>query len=179
METWKDIKGYKDIYQVSNMGRVKSICRITNCNNSKIVRKERILKPCKTKHYLNIYLYNKQGERKSILLHRLVALYFVDNKDRLNEIDHIDGNSLNNHADNLRWVTHKDNCNNPITKSRYKGRISAKQKPVKCFSLDGEFIEEFDNITIAAYKTKSHRENISKCYKGIYNKTNNLIFKYS
>lgn len=96
METWKDIKGYKDIYQVSNMGRVKSIY-----------------------------------------------------------------------------------CNNPITKSRYKGRISAKQKPVKCFSLDGEFIEEFDNITIAAYKTKSHRENISKCCKGIYNKTNNLIFKYS
>lgn len=100
MEIWKDIKGYKDIYQVSNMGRVKSICRMTNCNN-------------------------------------------------------------------------------PITKSRYKGRISAKQKPVKCFSLNGKFIEEFDNITIAAYKTKSHRENISKCCKGIYNKTNNLIFKYA
>ena len=93
MEIWKDIKGYKPIYQVSNKGRVKSLCRETRCNKSGIMtRKERILKAFHFRKYLNVFLYDMQGEKHSILLHRLVAQAFIQNPDNLTGIDHIDGN---------------------------------------------------------------------------------------
>lgn len=179
MEIWKDIKGYKPIYQVSNEGRIKSICRETSCYNGGILkRKERLLKPTKTRRYSSVFLYDVYGKRKSVLLHRLVAMAFVSNPNNLSEIDHIDGNPENNRADNLRWVTHKENCNNPITMIRYKGKKPWKNKAVRCFTSDGKFIKQFENITIAAKETGAHRENISKCCKGKYKTTNNLIFKY-
>lgn len=178
MEEWKDIKGYNGIYLVSNMGRVKSKSRITKCNNGKFLRPEKILRASKVRRYLNVFLYDG-GKRKSVLLHRLVAMAFIPNQDGLPEIDHIDGNPENNRADNLRWVTHKQNCNNPITIAKWKGRKSARIKAVKCFSLCGDFIAEYESITIAARETNAYRENISKCCRGVYRKTNNLIFKYA
>lgn len=113
MEIWKNIIGYKPIYQVSNYGRVKSISRTTNCNKGKSVRKERILRFTKTaKGYINVYLYGLDGKKRTVLLHRLVANMFLKNEKGLNEVDHIDGNKENNKVDNLRFVAHKENCNN-------------------------------------------------------------------
>lgn len=178
-EIWKDVKGYKPIYQVSNYGRVKSLERKTKCNTGEQKRKEKVLSPGKARKYLYVYLYDNVGKRKSVLIHRLVALAFVSNKDNKPYVDHIDGNPLNNHYENLRWVTKKENCNNPITRIKLKGRKSARARRVKCYSLNGRFINEFENITIAAKETNTHRENISKCCRGIYKKTNGLIFKYS
>ena len=179
MEKWAEIQDYKSIYLISNLGRVKSIKRETKFNTGIGIRAERILKQSKSRFYPMVYLYYENGERKSVTVHSLVAKSFVPNPKNLTEIDHIDGNPENNNAENLRWVTHKENCNNPISLQRYKGRKSAKAKPVYCYSLNGDFIGKFDNITIAAEKTKTHRENISKCCKGKYKKTNGLIFKYA
>lgn len=178
-EIWKDIKGYKPIYQISNWGRVKSLGRETRCNTGKQIRREKILRHGKSRKYLRVYLYNNFGKRESVFVHRLVALAFIPNPDNKPCVDHIDGDQTNNRADNLRWVTQKENCNNPNTKAKIIGRKSARAKRVKCYSSNGLFINEFENITIAAKETNTHRENISKCCKGIYKKTNGLIFKYS
>lgn len=179
MEIWKDIKGYKSIYQVSNKGRVKSLCRETRCNKSGIMtRKERILKVFHFRKYLYVFLYDMQGKKHSTLLHRLVAQEFIPNPDNLTEIDHIDGNPENNSVENLRWVTHKQNCNNPITLSKRIGQPSKHRKAVAAYNLDGTLYKIFPSVQLAAEETGAHRANIRKCINGKYKTCASLIFKY-
>lgn len=119
MEVWRAINGYNERYEVSNYGRVRSNDmvvngRLQNCHN----KKGRILKPHTDKEsYKGVVLCVNQ-KRKTFRLHRLVAAAFIPNPDNLPEIDHIDGDRANNHADNLRWSTRKQNSNNPITRKR-------------------------------------------------------------
>lgn len=98
-EIWKDVPGYAGTYQVSNFGRVKSL--------------RKVLKAGLRKGYLYISLRNKKFN-----IHRLVAIAFIPNPGNLPEIDHIDGNPLNNNANNLKWATRQQNELNPITRSR-------------------------------------------------------------
>ena len=104
MEIWKDVPGYVGLYQVSNYGNVKSILY------------NKILKSCwrnSKKEYKTVYLSNC-NKRKTFSIHRLVAAAFIPNPNNKPCVDHIDGNRLNNHVDNLRWATHLENNNNPI-----------------------------------------------------------------
>lgn len=110
-EIWKDIQDYPN-YQISNYGRVKSKERITNVgikNVKQVKREEKILKPLKiTKGYLGIRLYNKTNI-KTFKIHRLVAIYFISNPNNYEQVNHIDGNKLNNKVDNLEWCTCSEN----------------------------------------------------------------------
>lgn len=101
-EIWKDIKGYEGLYQISNLGRVKSLVR-------KRVLKERILKPKKKNSgYLFVCLC-KNGELKYFHIHRLVAIAFIVNQKNKSQINHKDCNKENNNINNLEWVTPKEN----------------------------------------------------------------------
>ena len=112
-EIWKDIKGYENLYQVSNKGQVKSL-------NWERSGKERILKPGKgDDRYLQVVL-SKDGKKKTIRVHQLVAEAFVENPKGEKYIDHLDGNNRNNNAENLKWCSAKQNANNPITALRRK-----------------------------------------------------------
>ena len=110
-EEWRDIKNYEGLYQISNLGRVKSVKR-TVWNNGRccyVTVPERILKLKKNRYgYLQIVLH-KDGNRKSYGVHRLVAEAFIPNPDNLPEVDHKNGRKLDNRANNLRWVTKEDN----------------------------------------------------------------------
>ena len=96
-ETWRDIKGYEGLYQVSNYGRVKSLI------------KGIILKPkvCKT-GYLCVGLW-KDGKQKWMLIHRLVTQTFIPNPVNKPQVNHIDGVKSNNVVYNLEWVTSSEN----------------------------------------------------------------------
>ncbi len=107
-EIWKDIQGYEGLYQVSNLGRVKSLVR------GYYWQKERILKPCKhIKGYMLVSL-SKNEKEKTFRLHRLVAIAFIPNPENLPQIDHINADKTNNSVNNLRWVTAKENIRNPL-----------------------------------------------------------------
>ena len=96
MEVFKDIQNYEGLYQISSYGRVFSIKH----KKFLILRKN-------NKGYLQVQLYN-QG-RKVYKVHRLVADAFIENKNNLPQVNHLDGNKNNNHVDNLEWCNNHDN----------------------------------------------------------------------
>lgn len=138
-EIWKDIFGYEGLYQVSNLGNVKSL---KNNNN----RKEKLLRLCNNGNgYLSVTL-SKDNHIKKFYLHRLVYCTFfnVTYKTKL-KVDHIDTNTLNNQLSNLRLCTQKENCNNTLTLQKiYRRQCILKD----CYS--NKEIKLFDSLTACA-----------------------------
>lgn len=118
MEIFKDIKGYPD-YQISNLGRVWN------------KRKQRYIAQSKNNRgYYMIHLNAANGKRKTELVHRLVALTFIDNPNNLPEVEHKDRNRENNCVDNLCWISRSGNCRN-----------TSQNKIVRVYK-NGDFIKE-------------------------------------
>lgn len=103
-EIWKDVKGYEGLYQISNLGRIKSLKRQVGF----IERDEKILKPRLIRSYLVAHLF-KNNVAKNVLIHRMVAEMFIENPENKPCVNHIDGNKQNNKVENLEWVTHSEN----------------------------------------------------------------------
>ncbi|QVU02011.1 NUMOD4 motif protein [Enterococcus phage vB_EfaS_785CS] len=114
-EEWIDIKGYEGLYQVSNLGRVKSLKRTTN-NYSCYT--DKILKPSfNKKGYLQLHLC-KDKCNKTCRVHRLVAEAFIPNHENKQQVNHIDEDKTNNVVSNLEWATTKENVNHGTRTSR-------------------------------------------------------------
>lgn len=105
-EVWKDIDGYEGVYQVSNMGRIKSLTRkVWN-----YTKPGRILKPCmKENGYLHVSLHNGDKHEKHAHVHRLVAQAFIPNPENLPEVNHKNFNKEDNRVENLEWCTSRYN----------------------------------------------------------------------
>lgn len=174
-EIWKDIQGYENLYQISSLGRVKSLGN-GGSNNSK----EKIIKQYITPNgYLRVTL-SKQGELKKYLVHRLVGQAFIPNPDNKPEIDHIDTNPQNNIISNLRWVTRIENRNNLITLINYskanKGKklsqeakekmSKALSKPIVQYNLDNKLIGIYESVKQASELLNIFSSNISSCCRG-------------
>lgn len=163
-EIWKDIKGYKGLYQVSNKGNVKSL-------NYRRTGKEKILKPMVIRDgYLQMELY-KNGKRKNLLIHRLVLMTFapIDNMDKL-DANHKDENKQNNCLSNLEWCDKSYNNN-------YGTRTQKTAKPV--VQLDPT-TNEVINVYCSAWEADRqgfHQSAISKCCKNKFSRQGNNIYK--
>ena len=108
-EIWKDIKDYEGLYQVSNLGRVKSLDRVTiSITNIKFRFKGQILKGDNDRKYLR-YRLCKNNKTKVFSGHRLVAIMFIDNPNKKPCVNHIDGNPSNNKINNLEWCSYSEN----------------------------------------------------------------------
>lgn len=110
-EKWKDIPSYEGHYQVSNLGRIKSLEKvIINVNGIKHKRKSRILKPYKdSKGYLCVDL-RLDNKRFNARVHRMVGICFIKNPNKYPQINHINGIKTDNNVQNLEWCTNKQNC---------------------------------------------------------------------
>ena len=113
MENWKDIKGYEGFYQVSNLGRVRSLERDVFLPNGIVNRhiEEKILVPILNAYGYSFVNLHKNGKSKAILIHRLVAMAFIENPEHKPQVNHKDENPLNNCVDNLEWCTASYNAN--------------------------------------------------------------------
>ena len=114
-EIWKDIPGYEGLYQVSNLGNVKSLY---GWNGRRYIEREKVLKKgvghSVANYYREVVVLVKSRKKKTCMVHRLVAEAFLPNKNNLSEVNHIDGNPLNNNVENLEWCTHKENITHAI-----------------------------------------------------------------
>lgn len=193
-EIWKDIPDYKGLYQVSNMGRIKSFKS----------GKEKVLKPQLGNHkYMVVGLYNK-GKISTKTIHRIVAEVFIPNPNNKPQIDHINAIRSDNRAENLRWSTVLENVRNPITLNRIRSAVTNTNKmkigktfsdshranlskslrespknhgkvgslcklsiPVFQYDMDGNFIKEYAGQAEASRETKISQSNIGMACNGI------------
>ena len=135
-EIWKDIPNYEGFYQASNYGRIRSLDCLVRCRNNHFRKKQgKILHPTPYKNgYLSVCI-SKDGRIKRTSVHRLVAKAFIPNPLNKPCIDHINANITDNNINNLRWVTVKENNQNPIFK---KGHLFPRKE--KSVSFMGKYL---------------------------------------
>lgn len=188
-EVWKDIEGYEGLYQVSNLGRVKSL-------KKNIIRKQTLGKD----GYLRVILKHN-GKSKNFSVHRLVAKAFLKNVFNYPEVNHKDENKTNNNVSNLEWCTRKYNQNynglpmriaskidyknrkpidfsQPIFKINAKKRQEKFSKKVNQYNMNGELIKTW-NSTKECGRNGFNQSCVWHCCKGIYKQYKGYIWKYA
>jgi hypothetical protein len=168
-EIWKDIKGYEGLYQVSNLGNVKSL------------KTNKILKKIQGQYY-NVGLYNNRI-KKHIKIHRLVAETFLSNPNNYDCINHKDENKYNNNVNNLEWCTRKYNNNygtrlNKISKSLINNPKICKK--VNQYDKNHNFIKQWESTMEIERKLGIKNTHISDCClkKEHYKTAGGYIWEY-
>lgn len=127
---WLQIKGFEGLYEVNDLGEIYSLGRVRKARNQHkeylMIKKPKKLSPGKNRSgYLSVVLYDKNGTKKTMKLHRIVAIAFIQNPkpSEYNMINHIDGNKLNNKVENLEWCNNSENVqhafDNNLSKATY------------------------------------------------------------
>ena len=147
-EIWKDIKGYEGLYQVSSLGRVRSIDHYRKSGKGGYIIKGKVLKQNfdGKKRYLHVIL-SKGKKTRTVQVHTLVGKHFVEGYKKGLEIDHIDTITTNNKVSNLKWVTRSENMRNPITyKKTIKHHIEVQSIPVIGINIQNGSKLEFPSV---------------------------------
>lgn len=155
-EIWKPIKGYEGYYEASNLGNIRSVDRVilSTANilhtEHKQLRRGRVLKQGDGRKGYKIVVLQRDGKKRTMYTHRIIAMTFVENPYNKPCIDHINGVCTDNRAENLRWCTQKENINNPNTV--YKNLDTLKQnaltncKAKTILQLDKDSLEVIQEI---------------------------------
>lgn len=149
-EIWKDIPNCKGMYQVSNLGNVRSFSNKKNGD---------LLKLSTNKH--GYYTVCIKG--KNVLVHRLVAIAFIPNPDNYNVVNHKDENKLNNNINNLEWCTSQYNFDYKTARLR---QAISQGKPVEQLTLDNIPIATYYSSACASFINGCDDSSIHKCCLG-------------
>lgn len=155
---WKDIKGYEGLYQISDSGEVRRLCKGGGTRTIKH----------REGQYPTVSL-SRNGKPKSYSVHRLVAEHFLERKEGQDEVNHKDGNKWNNRADNLEWVSQRENLLHAMANLKHFPFGKAPRK-VRCIDKDtGEVVTEFYSIAEAArvFGKAGLRTSITMCCQGL------------
>ena len=168
MEQWKSITGYEGLYEVSDTGLVRSL----KDGN------KRILSSRKRRGYLAVDL-RRDGKRKTMSVHRLVAAAFIPNPLGLKTVNHRDENKTNNNVSNLEWMTQGDN-NRYGTHGLKLLKNLAPPKPVRQLDPLGNIVNRFPSIREAARQTGISDGSICEvCNGGIRKTAGGFSWKYA
>lgn len=169
MEIWKPIPGYEGSYEVSNLGRVRSVDRYILTKNGKVFKKGVIRKPKEDEDgYLRVNL-SKNGKKKEMFVHRLVAITFIDNPNNLPVVNHKDGNKKNNTVENLEWCTRSENDKHAFKLGLRKPTCGGTSKKVaKIDSKTNKIISVYKSMSEAARENGVTYQLISYCANGKY-----------
>lgn len=177
-EIWKDIEGYEGRYRVSNLGNVMSL-------NYRRMGISRLLIP-KINNDGRLWVeLAGNGKPKPMLIHRLVAMAFIENPNNYPQINHKDENPKNNSADNLEWCTRKYNIH--YYYERYRADAKRKKyrhgkhmdKPVIQETKDGQFVRKWDNSRQTRVELGWNDWSIAECCRGNRKTAYGYIWRYA
>lgn len=168
-EIFKDVTGYEGLYQISNLGRVKSL------------KYDKFMTPAISNGYQRIG-FTKNSIKKFYRVHRLVAQAFIPNPDNKPFVNHKDGVRDNNVVDNLEWCTISENEQHKYEVLGYeypKGENNKMAIKVNQYNKSGEFIKTYGCIRDAERDLVINKSNIIECCKGIRKTAGGFIWKYT
>lgn len=185
-EIWKPVIGYEGFYEVSNLGRLRSVDKyIKGKGNSIRLKKGKILKSQITKIGYLLVVLTKDKKIKGQYVHRLVAEAFIPNPTNLPCVNHKNECKTDNRIENLEWCTYGYNINygtrnEKVSKALTKPKkpIKSKLKPVYKYSLDGKLIATYLSISEAARQTGISKGNISQCCNGRLKTAGGFIWRF-
>lgn len=173
-ENWKDVAGYEGLYQISNLGHVRSLW----------FGKVRILKLLDNGDgYLRVRLYRNEKARR-LYVHRLVAEAFISNPLNLPVINHKDENPKNNAVDNLEWCTQKYNINYGTCRTKISAKLKGRYingplaKAVLQYDKSGNLIKEWPSTIEVQRQTGFAQSSISECCQGKRKSAYGYIWHY-
>ena len=180
-EVWKDIEGYEGLYQISNLGNVKSL-RYQGRDEAKVLTPK-----CNNMGRLWVEL-RKHGEARQYLIHRLVAFAFIPNPEDYPQINHIDENPKNNIVDNLEWCTGEYNIRAYLSNHPERKRKQWSDTPkynchmgkkVHQLSKDGEFVRAWANPIEVVNANGWNEWSIIQCCKGARKTAYGYIWRFA
>ena len=172
MEVWKDIEEFNGVYQISNLGRLKSKERIVNHPKGKCLLKEKYLSEVKNKKGYIEFQITYDSRHYSRKAHRLVAIAFIPNPENKPQVNHIDGDKTNNSVENLEWCTNSENQIHAI-KTGLKRTMKILQ-----FDLNGNFIKDWKSASEAEKITGINYRHILEVCNGKKKTYKGFIWKF-
>ena len=175
-EIWKPVVNYEKSYEVSNLGAIRGIDReiYTPLIGNFIKKGKIIIQSFDSSGYCQVGLSGK-GVKKTTSVHKIVAYAFIDNPKNLPQVNHIDGNKLNNKVDNLEWCTNQENQEHAretgLYEKMYKEAMK-RRKPVIAYNEKSSI--SFTSISSAAKHFNFNSGSISSTI----NRKNNIFMGY-
>lgn len=178
-EEWRDIEGFEGIYQVSNIGRVRSLDHVRVNKQGEFHFKGRILALSKN-HGYPVISFTKNGKTKQYFIHRLVASAFIPNPQGENIVNHIDGNKDNNDVSNLEWCDQRENVNHAVRTGllpiKY-GKDNKTSRKIIQYTLNDEYVATWYGLGEVVRNVKVTRANVNACLIGKRNKAGGYKWK--
>ncbi len=170
---FRPILGYENEYEINIHGEVYSKERYVKCvHNGVELRKRRLKKPTVAANGYHVVCLHKEGRGKMHSLHKLIAQTFIPNPNNYTNINHKDGNKLNNNVDNLEWCTQRHNVEHA-----YETGLTTRNKPLVCVETEEKF-RSATNAAVVKFGNKNKQSAISECARGLRKTAYGFTWKY-